>query len=430
MENISLNIIKRRKNMTKESLNPFENAKSQLKEACERLGAEPQIYQILCEPLRVLEVSIPIRMDDGTLRIFKGFRCQHNNAVGPTKGGIRFHPSVNVDEIKALAFWMTFKCSVMGLPYGGGKGGVIVDPKTLSEGELERLSRGYIQAIHKLIGEKLDIPAPDVNTNERIMAWMVDEYTKLAGQNSIGVITGKPVELGGTQARNSATGFGVAVAAREACKKLRINIHGSNMALQGFGNVGSYTAINLYRFGTKILAVAEADGIIFNEDGIDPRLLIEYKKENGTIKGFPGCNEISYEEFWSLHVDILVPAALENAITAETASLINSKIIVEGSNGPITPEAERLIQAKGITIVPDILANAGGVTVSYFEWVQNLMGYYWTEKEVIEKEEKQIISAFDDIWKLKNEYDVSMRNAAYMYSVKRIAAAMKARGWY
>jgi glutamate dehydrogenase len=325
---------------------------------------------------------------------------------------------------------MTFKCSVIGLPYGGGKGGVIVDPKALSESELERLSRGYIQAIHKLLGEKVDIPAPDVNTNAKVMGWMVDEYNKIAGHSAIGVITGKPLELGGSLGRNAATGYGVAVAAREACKKLRINIHGSTMAVQGFGNVGSFTAINAHRFGARLLAIAESDSIIYKEDGIDPRKLIEYKNINNTIKGFPDCKEITSEEFWSLQVDILAPAALENAITVDIAENINAKIIVEGANGPITPAADDIISAKGITVVPDILANAGGVTVSYFEWVQNLMGYYWTEREVEEKEEKLIVKAFDDVWNIMESFNVTMRNAAYMHSVKRVAAAMKSRGWY
>ncbi len=416
--------------MVKENLNPFENARKQLKEACEKLGAEPQIYEILSEPLKVIEVSIPVKMDNGSVKVFKGFRSQHNDSVGPTKGGIRFHPDVTLDEVKALSLWMTFKCSVIGLPYGGGKGGVVVDPKTLSEGELERLSRGYIQAIHKLIGEKVDIPAPDVNTNSKIMGWMADEYNKIIGHNAAGVITGKPLEFGGSLGRNAATGFGVAIAAREACKKLRINIHGASMAVQGFGNVGSFTAINAHRFGARIIAIAESDAIIYKEDGIDPRKLIEYKNANNTIKGFPGSKEITYDEFWSLQVDILAPAALENAITVDIADTINAKIIVEGANGPITPAADCIIAAKDITVVPDILANAGGVTVSYFEWVQNLMGYYWTEKEVAEKEEKLMVKAFDDVWSIMEKFDVTMRNAAYMHSVKRVAAAMKARGWY
>ncbi|MDF2519914.1 MAG: gluD [Clostridia bacterium] len=416
--------------MAMENLNPFENAQRQLKEACDNLGIEPQVYDILSEPLRVLEVSIPVRMDDGSIKVFKGFRAQHNDAVGPTKGGIRFHPNVTRDEVKALSLWMTFKCSVTGIPYGGGKGGIIVDPKTLSEGELERLSRGYIQAIHKLIGEKIDIPAPDVNTNGKIMAWMVDEYNKLVGHSAIGVITGKPLEFGGSLGRNSATGFGVAVSAREACKNLGINMQKAAMAVQGFGNVGGFTSKCAHELGAKIVAISEYNGTIYKEDGINPHELEKYRNTKGTLVGFPGSKEISADEFWALPVDILAPAALENAITANMAGKINAKIIVEGANGPITPEADKIIAEKGITVVPDILANAGGVTVSYFEWVQNLMGYYWTEEEVRQKEESLMITAFNDIWDIKQRFGVTMRNAAYMHSVKRVAAAMKARGWY
>ncbi|SEF76319.1 glutamate dehydrogenase [Caloramator fervidus] len=416
--------------MAKENLNPFENAQRQLKEACDKLNIDPAVYEILKEPLRVLEVSIPVKMDDGTIKVFKGYRSQHNDAVGPTKGGIRFHPNVTMDEVKALSLWMTFKCAVVGIPYGGGKGGVIVDPKTLSQGELERLSRGYIQAIHKLIGEKVDIPAPDVNTNGQIMAWMVDEYNKLVGHSAVGVLTGKPIEFGGSLGRTAATGFGVAVTAREACRVMGIDISKATAAIQGFGNVGSYSALNLNRFGAKVVAVAEWNGIIYKEDGIDAKELMEYVKANKTILGFPGAKEITPEEFWSLNVDILVPAALENVITTENAHLINAKIIVEGANGPVTPDADKILEEKGILVVPDILANAGGVTVSYFEWVQNLMGYYWSEKEVEEKEEDLMVRAFNAIWDIKQQYNVSMRNAAYMHSVKRVAAAMKARGWY
>lgn len=416
--------------MTKENLNPFEIAQLQLKQACDKLGTEPSVYEILKEPLRVLEVSIPVKMDDGSIKIFKGFRSQHNDAVGPTKGGIRFHQNVTRDEVKALSLWMTFKCSVTGIPYGGAKGGIIVDPKTLSEGELERLSRGYIDAIYKLIGEKVDVPAPDVNTNGKIMAWMVDEYNKLVGHSAIGVITGKPLEFGGSLGRNAATGFGVAVVVREACKELGIDLKKSTVAIQGFGNVGSFTALNINKLGGKIVAIAEWNGIIYNENGIDAKELMEYQKANKTILGFPGTKQISQDEFWSLPVDVMIPAALENVITAENASKINAKIVAEAANGPTTPEADKILEEKGILVTPDILTNAGGVTVSYFEWVQNLYGYYWSEEEVEQKEEIAMVKAFKDIWKIKKEYDVSMRNAAYMHSVKRVASAMKARGWY
>lgn len=416
--------------MPRENLNPFDNVQLQLKKACDNLNIDPNVYEILKEPLRVLEVSIPVKMDDGTIKVFKGFRSQHNDAVGPTKGGIRFHPGVTRDEVRALSMWMTFKCSVTGIPYGGGKGGIIVDPSTLSEGELERLSRGYIDAIYKLIGEKVDVPAPDVNTNGKIMAWMVDEYCKLTGKSSIGVITGKPLEFGGSLGRNAATGFGVAVVVREACKKLNIELNKSTVAIQGFGNVGSFTATNIDKLGGKIVAIAEWNGIIYNENGINIKDLLEYHKSNKSIIGFPGAKVIDSNTFWSLPVDILIPAALENVITTDNAGLIKAKIVAEAANGPTTPEADSILEQKGILLIPDILCNAGGVTVSYFEWVQNLYGYYWSEEEVEQKEEIAMVNAFNNLWKIKEDYSVSMRNSAYMYSVKRVASAMKARGWY
>jgi glutamate dehydrogenase len=421
--------------MSKENLNPFLNAQKQVKEACDKLGMEPAVYELLKEPLRVMEVSIPVKMDDGSVKVFKGYRSQHNDAVGPTKGGIRFHPGVTMDEVKALSIWMTFKCSVTGIPYGGGKGGIIVDPKTLSEGELERLSRGYIDAIHKIIGEKVDVPAPDVNTNGKIMAWMVDEYNKLVGHSAMGVITGKPVEFGGSLGRTAATGFGVAVVAREAAAKLGIDIDKATVAVQGFGNVGSFSASNCRKLGANVVAIAEwckekGAYAIYNEKGLDLNEMNKYMKANGNLAGLPDSEEISIEQFWSLNVDILIPAALENSITAENANMIKAKLICEGANGPITPEADEILEKKGIIVTPDILTNAGGVTVSYFEWVQNLMGYYWGEEEVESKEEIAMVKAFNDIWKIKEEYKVAMRNAAYMYSIKRVASAMKARGWY
>ncbi len=416
--------------MSKENLNPFQNAQLQIKEACDKLGTEPAVYELLKEPLKVLEVSIPVKMDNGTIKVFKGFRAQHNDAVGPIKGGVRFHPNVSYDEVKALSMWMTFKCCVTGIPYGGGKGGVIVDPKELSEGELERLSRGYIDAIYKLIGERVDVPAPDVNTNAKIMGWMVDEYNKLTGKSSIGVITGKPIELGGSLGRTAATGFGVAVTVREACGKLGIDLPSAKIAVQGFGNVGSYSCINIDKLGGKIVSVAEWNGIIYNEDGIDVKELLEYFKANKKLTGFPGSKEITQDEFWSLPVDVMVPAALENVITIENADKINAKIVVEAANGPTTPEADKILAKNDILLTPDILSNAGGVTVSYFEWVQNLYGYYWSEKEVEEKEEDMMVKAFNNIWTIKRDYNVTMRNAAYMHSIKKVAAAMKARGWY
>lgn len=421
--------------MTKEKLNPFENAQKQVKDACDALGLDPSVYEILKEPQRFLEVSIPVKMDDGSVKVFKGYRSFHNDAIGPTKGGVRFHPNVNPDEVKALSIWMTFKCCVTGIPYGGGKGGITVDPKTLSKGELERLSRGYIDGIHKLIGEKVDIPAPDVNTNGQIMAWMVDEYNKLTGESSIGVITGKPVGFGGSLGRNEATGFGVAVVAREAAKKLGMDLKGSNVAIQGFGNVGSNTVRNCQRLGAKVVAVGEwapekGTYAVYNENGLDYEDMAKYMSEHGNLVGYPNAKEITLDEFWALNVDIMIPAALENAVTAEVAEKINAKLVCEAANGPLTPDADEVFARRGITVTPDILTNAGGVTVSYFEWVQNLYGYYWSEEEVQEKEEIAMVNAFNAIWAIKEEHDVPMRKAAYMHSVKKVAETMKLRGWY
>ena len=421
--------------MSGKDVNVFEMAQSQVKNACDKLGMEPAVYELLKEPMRVIEVSIPVKMDDGSIKTFKGFRSQHNDAVGPTKGGIRFHQNVSRDEVKALSIWMTFKCSVTGIPYGGGKGGIIVDPSTLSQGELERLSRGYIDGIYKLIGEKVDVPAPDVNTNGQIMSWMVDEYNKLTGQSSIGVITGKPVEFGGSLGRTAATGFGVAVTAREAAAKLGIDMKKAKIAVQGIGNVGSYTVLNCEKLGGTVVAMAEwckSEGsyAIYNENGLDGQAMLDYMKEHGNLLNFPGAKRISLEEFWASDVDIVIPAALENSITKEVAESIKAKLVCEAANGPTTPEADEVFAERGIVLTPDILTNAGGVTVSYFEWVQNLYGYYWSEEEVEQKEEIAMVKAFESIWKIKEEYNVTMREAAYMHSIKKVAEAMKLRGLY
>ena len=413
-----------------DNFNPLLMAQKQVKDACDRLGAEPVVYELLKNPQRILEVSIPVKMDDGSVKVFTGYRSQHNDAVGPTKGGIRFHPDVNRDEVAALSIWMTFKCSVTGLPYGGGKGGITVDPATLSQAELERLARGYIQATHKLLGEKFDIPAPDVNTNGQIMAWMTDEYNKIVGHSAIGVLTGKPVEYGGSKGRVAATGLGVSFVMRESFAKMGINIKEATAAVQGFGNVGQYFCKTAAEMGVKIVAISEVDCNIYNQNGFDIPALQAYRQEKGSVKGFPGSKEITTAEFWALEVDALAPAALENAINAATAETIRAKLIVEGANGPITLEADEVLNKRGVTIVPDILANAGGVTVSYFEWVQNLYGYYWSAEEVYEKAERSMVEAFEAVYSVKEEYGVSMRTAAYMYSIKRIAGVMKLRGWY
>ena len=409
------------------------NAQMQVKQACEKLGLEDHIYSLLKEPQRVLEVSIPVKMDDGTYEVFKGYRSQHNNAMGPYKGGIRFHPNVDMNEVKALSIWMTFKGGVMGVPYGGGKGGITVNPKTLSQGELERLSRGYIDLTYKYLGERMDIPAPDVGTNGQIMAWMTDEYIKLTGDYTLGVITGKPVEWGGSLGRTDATGYGVSVIAREILNKKGIEAKSATAALQGFGNVGSFSGKYLQEQGINVLAVAGHDkGIefaIFNETGLDMEALIEFKKTNKNLKEFNGVKIISIDEFWSLEVDLIVPAALENVIDEDVAKLIRAKIVCEAANGPITLEGDKILKERGIIVSPDILTNAGGVTVSYFEWVQNRYGYAWSEEEVLSKEEKAMTDAFNNVWKVAEEYSVTMREAAYMYSIKKVYETMKLRGW-
>ena len=421
--------------MEKETLNPLISAQKQVKEACDKLGMDKAVYEILKEPMRVIEVSIPVKMDDGSIKVFKGFRAQHNDAVGPTKGGVRFHKNVTRDEVKALSIWMTFKCSVTGIPYGGGKGGIIVDPKELSQGELERLCRGYIDQIYKLIGEKVDVPAPDVNTNGQIMSWFADEYNKLTGKSAIGTFTGKPVEFGGSKGRNEATGFGVAVVAREASKKIGKDIKNSTAAIQGFGNVGRFTVKNCIKLGAKVVSVAEwckEEGVyaVYDEKGLNFDAMSEYMDKHHNLIGLPGSKKISINEFWKMNVDILIPAAMENAVTEDVAKMINAKLVCEAANGPITLEADDILNKRDIPVTPDILTNAGGVTVSYFEWVQNLMGYYWSEKEVEEKEEKAMMDAFNSIWEIKKEYNVTIRQAAYMHSIKRIAKVMKLRGWY
>ena len=416
--------------MSKETLNPFEIAQKQVKTACDKLNADPAVYEILKNPMRVLEVSFPVKLDNGTVKTFTGYRSQHNNAIGPFKGGIRFHPDVTRDEVKALSTWMTFKCSVAGIPYGGGKGGITLDPRDYSVSELERIARGYSKAIAPLIGEKVDIPAPDVNTNGQIMSWMVDEYEGVAQKSAPGVFTGKPLEFGGALARTEATGYGVNLTAKLVLDKLGIDIKNATYAVQGFGNVGYFTAYYAYKCGAKIVAVSNVDTAVYNENGLDMEKIIKEVGANGFIADGVYGKKITNQELLELDVDVLAPCALENQITTENADRIKAKVISEGANGPTTPEAEEILLKKGITIVPDILANSGGVVVSYFEWVQNLQGYYWSFEEVQNKETDVLTNAFNDIWNLSKEYDVDLRTASYMTSIKKIAAAMKLRGWY
>ena len=417
--------------MAKETLNPFEIAQKQIKSACDKLNADPAVYEILKNPQRVLEVSFPVKMDNGDIKTFIGYRSQHNNAVGPYKGGLRFHPGVTRDEVKALSTWMTFKCSVAGIPYGGGKGGMAIDPKEYSKGELERISKGFAKAISPVIGEKVDIPAPDVNTNGQIMSWMVEAYEEKVGRSAKGIFTGKPLEFGGSLARTEATGYGVNLNAKKVLEKLGIDIKGATYAVQGFGNVGFYTAYYAHKDGAKIVAFSNTDVAIYNENGIDMEAVIKDFEENGRILTNKDYGkDITNAELLELEVDVLAPCALENQITSENADRVKAKVVAEGANGPTTPEADEILFKKGIVVVPDILANSGGVVVSYFEWVQNLQSYYWSFDEVQQKEDALLSKAFEDVWKIADEYKVDLRNAAYMKSIDTISKAMKVRGWY
>ncbi len=410
------------------ALNPFENAQSQLKKAAKVVNLEDSILEKMLNPVRLHEADLEIEMDDGETKIFKAFRSQHNDSCGPTKGGIRFHPNVSVEEVKALSMWMTWKCSVVGLPLGGGKGGIICNPKEMSQRELEKLSRAYIRAFYEHLGPTKDIPAPDVYTNAQIMSWMLDEYEKLVGEKAPGMITGKPLVLGGSKARNYATAQGGVHCVQELAKKLKWKPKKITVAIQGYGNAGSFMAKILHGLDYKIIAVSDSKGGIKKMSGLDPVAVEEYKKENGSVAGFEGSEAISNEEILELTVDLLVPAALENVITAENADRIQAKAVVELANGPTIPEADEILFKNGVVVVPDILANAGGVTVSYFEQVQNAYNHYWEEEEVLQKLKKTMIPAFTAVWENKEKYQVDMRTAAYTVAVERVAEAMKWRG--
>lgn len=412
------------------TLNPYEMAVKQLKRAIDILGYSDDVFERLKRPDRVLEVAIPVKMDDGSLKVFVGYRSQHNNALGPYKGGVRYHPSVTKEEVIALSMWMTWKCSVAGLPYGGGKGGVIVDPHKLSKNELERLSRGYFRAIAPIVGPEKDIPAPDVYTDPQVMAWFMDEYSKLSGYNVPGVVTAKPIDLWGSYGRIYSTGLGTAIAAREAAKKLGIPLEGARVVVQGYGNAGYYTAKFLNDWGAKVIAVSDSKGGIVNEDGLDPDKVLAHKRKTGKVLGFSEAKKtITNEEILLLETDILVPAAIEGVITGENAGKVKAKIIAEAANGPTTPEADEILFKKGVLVIPDIVANAGGVIVSYFEWVQNLQGIQWKEDEVKKRLEEHIVNAFERTYKAHQDRDVDMRTAAYLVAVERVVNAMKLRGW-
>ncbi|CAM4355417.1 Glu/Leu/Phe/Val dehydrogenase [Paenibacillus alkaliterrae] len=411
-----------------ETLNPYQIAQQQIDAAAAYLNLPEHVTQILKQPKRVLSVSFSVRMDDGSIRVFEGYRAQHNDAIGPTKGGIRFHPEVTLDEVKALSMWMSFKCGVVGLPYGGGKGGVICDPRELSKGELERVSRAFMEAIADFVGPDKDIPAPDVYTTPQIMGWMMDTYSRLKGVNSPGVITGKPLIIGGSKGRNEATAQGCVYTILAALKDRQLPVQNATAAVQGFGNAGRIAARLLSEAGCRIVAVSDSKGGIYDPNGLDIER-ISALKDHSSIREYGESFVISNAALLELDVDILVPAALENVITAVNADRIKAKIVAEAANGPTTPEADRVLAAKGITVIPDVLANAGGVTVSYFEWVQNLMNYYWSEAEVLGKLETNMIQSYVAVRDLAQEHSTDLRTAAYMISIKRIAAAMEARGW-
>jgi glutamate dehydrogenase (NAD(P)+) len=410
--------------------NPFVVAQKQLAQCAKILNLDPGVQAILNVPSRELHVSIPVKMDDGSLKVFQGFRVQYNDAKGPCKGGIRFHPEETIDTVRALAAWMTWKCSLLDLPLGGGKGGVICNPKELSQGELERLSRAYINQVGRIIGPDKDIPAPDVYTTPQIMAWMMDEYSKSAGKNQFGLLTGKPLAIGGSKGRGDATARGGLYTVREAAQELGIDLSKATIAVQGFGNAG-YNAAYLAQemFGAKVVAVSDSQGCILSDDGIDAQKVSSHKTKTSTVCNFPGAQSISDEELLALDVDILIPAALEGVITADNASSIRAKIVAELANGPTTPDADAILYKNGVHLIPDFLCNAGGVTVSYFEMVQNFYMYYWEEAEVYKRLDQKMTTAYHAVLDTSKKYKVNMRQAAYVVAVERVVEAMKLRGW-
>jgi len=409
-------------------IDAFEVAQIQLEKATNKMNLDPNILAQLKEPERVLIVSIPVKMDNGAVKVFTGFRSQYNTARGPAKGGVRYHPDVNLDEMKALSAWMTWKCAVAGIPYGGAKGGVICNPKEMSEGELERLSRRYIYEILSIIGPKKDIPAPDVYTTPKIMGWYIDTYNKLTGEASFSTITGKPLELWGSEGRKEATARGLSYTVEVAAKQLNINPSEATVVIQGYGNAGSISAKILNEQGYKIIGVSDSKGGAYNLQGIDPSEILDYKTKTSTVKGFPKAEFISNKDLLELECDVLVPAALEGVITKKNANNIKAKIIAEAANGPTTPEADEILFQKGVYVIPDILANSGGVTVSYFEWIQGLYGYFWDEERVNRRLKKLIVKAFNEVLKIAQREKIDNRTAAYIYAVSQVAEAMKARG--
>jgi len=419
-------------------LNPLENAERQFEEAATRLRLDAGVKDMLKKPRRATIQWLPVMMDDGTIRMFEGFRVQHNIARGPAKGGIRFHPDVSLEEVSALASWMTWKCAVADIPFGGGKGGIKVDPRALSKAELERLTRRYAADLSDLFGPESDVPAPDVNTGEREMAWIADTYSMHERRTELAVVTGKPLEVGGSQGRREATGRGVMICIEQMCKHLKMPLQGARVAVQGFGNVGGVSAELLAReCGSKVVAASDVTGAIVNESGLDVPALLKYSGENRRgVAGFPGAKPLG-GSIIEADCDILVPAALENQITSENAGRVRARIVAEGANGPTTPDADKIFADKGVHVIPDILCNAGGVTVSYFEWVQNRMGFYWPEAEVNARLREKMVKAFGDVITMKDRTDgqtpgakVSLRIAAYMVAIQRVLRVHELRGMY
>ncbi len=420
-------------------MDAYSMAKVQLRHVAKRMRLDPNLHAVLGNSSRALEVNCPIVMDNGTIQVFKGWRVQHSTARGPGKGGVRFHQNVDLHEVKALAMWMTWKCAIVGIPYGGAKGGVRVDPRQLSHGELERLSRRYFSEIQPIIGEQVDIPAPDVNTNAQVMAWFMDTYSQNMGHAVPSIVTGKPIEIGGSEGREKATSRGIAYCVREAAKVTGLDLHGATVAIQGFGNVGGNAAPLLAELGCKIVAVSDVNGAVHMPDGFDVQKLMDVVQETGTCTAYPGATKIHNAELLELDVDILVPAALEGVIHQDNADKIQCKILAEGANGPTTPIADKILRDKGVYVIPDVLCNAGGVTASYFEWVQGLQSFFWTEDEVNHRLDQIMTRAFhevNDMWVREKEHDdkheqpLTMRQAAYMLAVKRVADAIKKRGIY
>jgi glutamate dehydrogenase (NAD(P)+) len=416
------------KEALQEELNPFEIAKQQFNRAADYLNLEASMRHVLENPKRQLIVSIPVKMDGGDVQVFEGYRVQHNIARGPAKGGIRYHPNVSLDEVKALASWMTWKCATVGIPYGGGKGGVICDPKSLSKNELERLTRRYAFEIAPIIGPDRDIPAPDVYTDEQTMAWIMDTISMVRGHTELGVVTGKPISLGGSQGRSEATARGCLYALREACRVKGMNLNGARVAVHGFGNAGANIARLVAEDGARVVAACDSKAGVYAENGIDMKRALSHKAETSSLAGLPGTKEISPDEIIGVDCDILLPSALENAITLANVGKVKARIIAELANGPTTPGADNVLAENGVLLIPDILANAGGVTVSYYEWVQDQNSFFWSEKQINETLEQTIRTAFNSVHETAKRYGTDFRTGAYILAVARVAEATSVRG--